>query len=405
MREAGSSLTTIAFFSWVSMIYGVKILWAPFLERLHIPFLTKALGQTRALMILSQIGIFIGLILMGLVGPTPQSNLLGNLSLSSISHLTLFASIVAFVVFSAATLGIAIDSWRVQMTDSEADEALHPTFFAFGSRIGILLTDSLILFLAKRLGWPLSIEIIACSIIIGMAAVIIAPKFLPKIASKSSQNFTASLMQPFTQFTQKYAKATLLLMVIVGLYRLPDYLIGPIVTPMYQDTGLDYDVIASMRATIGLGASLCGIAIGGICLLYFGLFRTILLGALAGPASNLCFAWMSYAHADPGVFGISLIIDNVSNGVAGAAAVALMTRLVDKDFAITQFSLLMSIEAFTGKFLKGFMGYIIDYTTNIYGLFNAYAMFFTTTALMSLPVILLCWIAGKRGYFEVKPFS
>jgi PAT family beta-lactamase induction signal transducer AmpG len=176
MRDAGASLTTIAFFSWVSLLYGVKILWAPFLEAWRIPILSKTLGQTRALMLLSQILIFVTILMMAWVGPTPNSNLAGTLFSDPQTHLFVFALIISFLVFSAATLGIAIDSWRVELTQSPSDEAINPSLVSLGSRLGILMTSAIILIMAKRWGWPLSVEIIAFAMIIGILGVFLAPR-------------------------------------------------------------------------------------------------------------------------------------------------------------------------------------------------------------------------------------
>jgi len=99
-------------------------------------------------------------------------------------------------------------------------------------------------------------------------------------------------------------------------------------------------------------------------------------------------------------FALSLIVDNLSNSVADTAAVAFLTRLCDKGFAITQFSLLISIESFTGKSLKGFMGIVVDWLKETYGLFDAYSLFFVGTAILALPILLLCFWAHQKGIFK-----
>jgi PAT family beta-lactamase induction signal transducer AmpG len=403
MRDAGASLTTIAFFSWVSLLYGVKILWAPFLEAWRIPLLSKALGQTRALMLLAQIFIFLTILLMGWVGPTPQSNLAGSIFADPQTHLFVFALIVSFLVFSSATLGIAIDSWRVELTHSHHDEALNPSLVSLGARLGILMTSAIILVIAKRWGWPLSVEIIAFAMIIGILGVFLAPRL--QINHKENTKdyeigFLNRIKEPFTQLSKSYAGHIWIIFLIIALYRLPDYLIGPIVTPMYQDTGLDYDMIAGMRASIGLWASLIGLGLASLSLLTLGLFPTMIIGALAGPASNLMFAWMAQSNGSSDVFALSLIVDNLSNSIADTSAVAFLTRLCDKGFAITQYSLLISIESFLGKTLKGFMGWTVDKLQESLSLFDSYSVFFIATAIMALPILLFCIWAQKLGIFK-----
>jgi MFS transporter, PAT family, beta-lactamase induction signal transducer AmpG len=386
LPQEGLSLTTITFLGWVSLVYGLKVLWAPWMDRVRLPFLYRWLGQRRSFMLLSQIFIGIGLLLMARIGAS-----------GALRHdLTGFAAAALFVAFAAASQEIAVDAWRAEMTETHGDEALNPTFYNYGFRIGLLVTDSLILIISKRLGWPLSYEIMAMAMAIGIVATLLAHKSPSEVRIHAPKSVRDLIITPFQAFGERYGAMTGLILLTLALYRLPDYLTN-IAGTMYIKTGIDQDAIAVMRASIGLPTSMIGIAIGGACVLWLGLNRALIIGAIAGPFSNLCFSWMAVAGGDLRVFGLALIVDNLSNGIAETAVIALMTRLAGRDFTLTQYALMYSVMAFTGKFLKGFSGAVVDSLTPALGLLNAYFAFFAGTALMGIPALILCLILRQKG--------
>lgn len=73
LREAGIDRSTIGFLSWVGLVYGFKWMWAPLVDRLPLPFLTKLLGRRRSWLMFAQCLVIVGLVGMGLCDP--QSNL------------------------------------------------------------------------------------------------------------------------------------------------------------------------------------------------------------------------------------------------------------------------------------------------------------------------------------------
>ena len=391
LRSSGISLTLIGFLGWVSLLYGLKVVWAPWMDKVRLPFLHGWLGQRRSYMLLSQIGVALGLIAMALIGP---------------QHLIGLACAALFVAFAAASQEIAIDAWRVEQTESEADQALNPSFYAFGFRIAILTTDALVLVLSKRVGWPLSYQILALAMLIGVTVTLLAPRSVIETHIKTStKTLYALIIEPFVSFFNAHKGTAGLILLTLALYRLPDYLIGPVAGPLYQDTGLDQDTIAAMRASIGLWASFIGIAAGGSCLLWLGVQRSFMLGALIGPISNICFSWMAVSHGDPVIFGLTLVADNFSNGIAETALVGFMTQQTlnsqqGREHTLTHYALMYSVAAFTGKFLKGFSGWAVDLIKPDLGLFNAYSAFFMGTALIGLPCLILCWYMGKKGVFS-----
>ncbi len=386
LRSSGVSLTVISMVGWVSMVYGAKFIWAPWMDKARLPFLYGWLGQRRSYMLLSQFGVAVGLVLMATIGP---------------HHFAAFIVAAVFLAFAAASQEIAVDAWRVEQTANEADQAVNPAFWAYGFRAGILVTDSLILVLSKRFGWPLSYTAIAGLLMVGVVATLLAHRTeIESHVQAQAKSLRELVIDPFVSFFQEHKGTAGLILLTLALYRLPDYLTNMAGT-MYADTGIDPDAIAAMRAGVGLWASLAGIAVGGTCLLVFGLQRAVFLGAIVGPLSNLCFSWMAVASGDLRVFGLTLVVDNFSNGIAETALVAFMTRMTGRDHTLTHYALMYSVAALTGKFLKGFSGMAIDMLKPDLGLFSAYSTFFMATAALGVPCLILCWIIRRKGVFSV----
>ena len=388
LRSSGISLTMIGYLSWITLFYGLKIVWAPWMDKVRLPLLYRLLGQRRSYMLLAQVGLSIGLTAMALIGP---------------KHLWPFIVATLFVTFCAASQEIAVDAWRVEQTNSDTDQALNPSFYSFGFKTGIVLSQSLVLILSARAGWPLTYVIMAALIGIGMATTCLAQRSEIEIdARPAATSIKGLLFDPFVSFWAEHKGTAGLILLTLAFYRLPDYLIGPVVGPMYQDSGLDQAAIGAMRGTIGLTAAYAGVFIGGSCLLIFGLQRAFFLGALVGPLSNLCFSWLSVAKGSLLIFGFTLVMDDLGDGIAETAFVAFLTRMTGRDHTLTHYALMYSVAALTGKLLKGFSGAIVDGLTPLCGPFGAYQVFFFGTAIMALPCMILCWCLRQKGVFSTR---
>lgn len=385
LRTANISLTAIGFMSWTGLFYGAKILWAPWMDKVRLPGLYPWLGQRRSYMLLSQLAITGGLLAMAWIGP---------------SQLLTLCLAAAFATFAAASQEIAVDAWRVEQTNSEADQALNPSFYSFGYKTGIIVTNSLILIMSKHIGWPGAYECMAALMAVGVVTTLFAHRTeIETHPHTEKRDLKTLLIDPFVSFYQEHKGTATLILITLALYRLPDYLLAP-VSSMYVDTGLDMDAIGAMRGTVGLVAAYAGVAIGGSLLLFLGLRQAFFLGALVGPISNLTFSWLSLAAGNIGVFAFALVSDDLGDGIADTALVAFMTRMTGRNHTLTHYALMFSISALSGKLLKGFSGAAIDALKPSLGLFPAYAVFFGLTAAMAVPTLILCWRLHQKGVFS-----
>jgi MFS transporter, PAT family, beta-lactamase induction signal transducer AmpG len=170
LREAGVDRAKIGFISWVTLMYAFKWCWSPLVDRLPIPFLTRALGRRRSWLIIAQIGVMIGLIGMAFSDPK-----------QSVSGIVWFALMVAFF---SATQDIALDAFRIESGDKERQSALSATY-QMGYRIAMIWAGAGVLWIAARAevanpqnydvnAWKVAYIVMAASMIVGLTTVLLS---------------------------------------------------------------------------------------------------------------------------------------------------------------------------------------------------------------------------------------
>jgi PAT family beta-lactamase induction signal transducer AmpG len=391
LAEGDVALSTIGFISWVGLAYSFKFLWAPVVDRFDVPILGR-LGRRRGWMLLSQTLVGAALITMAVVGPEGGLTILGAAALVT--------------AFASATQDIVVDAWRIETAENDEDLALLTSAYQLGYRFAILAGNALILFFATRLGWNAAYAIWGAAMSIAIIATLFAKEPLDRsdiakatggAAPWTPRGMFDVVVGPFLNFLKTHKTAALLMLAAISLYRLPDFVMGPMVGPFYIELGLTKDAIGAMRLSFGLAGSIAGIAAGGLCALRFGFGRTLLLGALIGPMSNLGYTLMALVGLSTPMFAGVLFVENFSEGLAGAALVAYMSSLTGIGYTATQYALLSSFYALLGKFLKGFSGVAVESLQQTYEQMTAFALFFAGTAAVGIPAVILCWLLDRRN--------
>jgi len=391
LGEGDVSLSAIGFISWVGLAYSFKFVWAPVVDRFDVPILGR-FGRRRGWMLLSQVIVGASLIAMAVIGPE------GGLT---------FLGIAALVTaFASATQDIVVDAWRIETAESDEDLGLLTSAYQLGYRFAMLAGNALILFFATWFGWSGAYAIWGAAMAIAIGATLFAkePVDRGEIAAAtggappwSPRGMFDIVVGPFFNFVKTHKAAAFLMLAAISLYRLPDFVMGPMVGPFYIDLGLTKEAIGAMRLSVGLVAAFVGIAAGGLSAVRFGFGATLLIGALIGPMSNLGYTIMAMAGLSTPMFAGVLFVENFSEGFAGAALVAYMSSLTGIGYTATQYALLSSFYALLGKFLKGFSGVAVEGLEQGYSLMTAYALFFAGTALVGIPAVVLCWILDRRN--------
>jgi PAT family beta-lactamase induction signal transducer AmpG len=387
LRDEGASLKAIGFLSWVGLAYSFKVLWAPLVDRLDAPLLGR-FGRRRGWMLLAQLLVAVGLAGMATYGKA-----------NGLTAIGVFALVAAF---ASATQDTVIDAWRIEAASDADEQGLLASSYQLGYRAAMLATDALILAVAARIGWANSYLVYALAMAVGIAATFFAVEpargdaaLEAKAALWTPRGLFDAVIGPFIDFFAKHRALGVLMLAAVALYRLPDFVMGPMYNPYYHDLGLTKDTVAAVRGTIGLVGAVAGIAVGGLSTVRLGLFPSLVIGALLQGAGVASFGLLIFVDGHPGVFSAVMATDNFAQGYAGVALVAYMSSLTGIGYTATQYALLSSTYTLLGKFLKGFSGQVIEALTPGRGLLAAYATGFVGAGLIALPALALFIILGR----------
>lgn len=387
LREAGIDRSTIGYLSWVGLAYAFKWAWAPLVDRMPIPFLTRWLGRRRSWLLLSQSAIIAGLIGMALNDP--------HIALQPIVWCALA------VAFGSATQDIALDAFRIESADTDRQAALAAGYQT-GYRLAMIWAGAGVLWIAARAeiidggsyqagAWHVAYLAMAASMAVGVLTVLFSSEPV-RPPLPPARNATAWLddvvVGPFRDFILRYRWQAALILALIAIYRISDVVMGIMANPFYVDMGYSKDEVAAVTKVFGVVMTLLGAFIGGALSMKFGMMRILALGAILSAATNLLFAWLAAHGHDVTMLVLVISADNLASGIASAAFIAYLSSLTNITYSATQYALLSSIMLLLPKFLAGYSGAFVD----AYG----YSNFFTATALLGVPVIVLLWFAARN---------
>ena len=391
LREAGIDRSTIGYLTWVGLIYAFKWAWAPLVDRLQIPLLTKLFGRRRSWLLLAQ-----GLIILGLVG---MSTLDPKLALNSVVWCALL------VAFGSATQDIALDAFRIESANSDHQAALAATYQT-GYRLALIWAGAGALWLAARAetgsgydaqAWQFAYLCMAASIGVGVITTLLSKEparyELAKVRNAKEWLYQ-TLVEPFAEFITRYRWHAILILALIAIYRISDVVMGIMANPFYVDMGYTKDEVAAVSKVFGVVMTLVGAFVGGVLTLRFGVLRILFLGAVLSAVSNLLFAWLANQGHD--LQGLIWVIsaDNLSSGIASAAFIAFLSALTNIRYSATQYALFSSMMLLLPKWLAGFSGVFVD----SFG----YQAFFYGTAIIGAPVLILIWATIHLNIVQIK---
>ena len=234
------------------------------------------------------------------------------------------------------------------------------------------------------------------SVIAGGCVIAAAACPLPRVRTRPGVYLTIALAATLVDFFGRFGKTAVLILALICVYRLSDFVLN-IMTPFYLDLGFSKTEVAEARKVFGVAMSMVGVFAGGLSVARLGVMRSMVIGAFALPITNTIFAWLATQGPDMRSLMIAIGIDNVVSGFAGTCLIAYMSSLTSAGFTATQYALLSSAVAWTGKTLKGFSGVIVEQLQHGRTLLEAYAVFYLFAAAIGLPAIALCVILTARG--------
>jgi PAT family beta-lactamase induction signal transducer AmpG len=386
LREAGIDRTTIGYLSWVGLAYGFKWAWAPLVDRLPLPLLTRALGRRRSWLLLSQLVIAGGLVGMALHDPKLQL------------HAVVVCALV--VAFASATQDIALDAYRIESAGTERQAALAAAYQG-GYRLAMIWAGAGVLWIAARAevanaaayqheAWQLGYLAMAASMLVGVITVLRSPepahRELPPARNLAAW-LREAVFEPFADFLRRYRGQALIVLALIAVYRISDVVMGIMANPFYVDMGFSKSEVAAVTKFYGVIMTLVGAFVGGVLALRLGVMRVLMLGAVLSAATNLLFVWLSSRGHDVQALVFVISADNLASGVASAAFIAYLSGLTNISYSATQYALFSSIMLLAPKWLAGFSGQYVDHF--------GYGNFFLATAALGVPVLLLVVLAGR----------
>ena len=389
LSDTGVDKTTIGFFTWIGITYSIKVFWAPVIDRLPLALLSRTLGQRRAWMLAAQCTIVLGLAGMAITDPA--------------THLTQLALLALLVAFGSATQDISVDAWRIEAVDKALQGAMAASY-VLGYRVALLVAGAGALYLAEFYSWPIAYLSMAALMGVGIVTtllisepqhardartVALEERLENVMGIRDRQSpwqrlaawFSDAVVSPFVEFFQRNGALAVLILLLVGAYKLSDITMGAMAGPFYRDLGFSKTEIANITKIFGFFMTIAGASLGGIFVVRFGILRPLLAGAILVASTNLLFVWL--ANSEPNLVSLAVVIsaDNLSGGFATSAFIAWLSSLVNKSYTATQYALFSSLMTLPAKFVGGFSGIVVDRT--------GYATFSSTPACWACPPS--CW--------------
>ncbi len=395
LREAGVSRATIGHLSWVGLAYGFKWVWAPLVDRVTLPLLGR-LGRRRSWLLLAQMGVMIGLVGMAMSDPKESLNVIVWCAL--------------LVAFSSATQDTALDAFRIESAATDQQAALAASYQG-GYRLAMIWAGAGVLWIAARAevvnsamgaanydqaAWGMAYSVMALSMLVGVLTVIFSKEPTQTAAIVRAKNLRewlqVALVQPFAEFISRYRWQAALILALIATYRISDIVMGIMANPFYVDMGYTKAEVAAVTKIYGVAMTLLGAFIGGALAPYLGkgtvgVMRLMMAGAVLSSLTNLLFVWLGSKGHDVTALIYVVSADNLASGIASAAFIAYLSSLTNINYTATQYALFSSLMLLLPKFLAGFSGEFVDA--------QGYANFFTATALLGLPVLVLVWWAAR----------
>jgi PAT family beta-lactamase induction signal transducer AmpG len=197
------------------------------------------------------------------------------------------------------------------------------------------------------------------AVLAGFAVIVIATLPVPGMRTRPGLYLASALGDPLRDFFTRYRGSAVLILALICTYRLSDFVLN-IMNPFYIDLGFTLTEVAEVRKIFGVAASVLGVFAGGFAVARLGLIRALLIGAFAGPISNLVFIWLAtQGHSVPALF-VAIGLDNVGSGFAGTALIAYMSSLTAEGFTATQYALFSSLYALPGRLVASQSGTLVE---------------------------------------------
>ena len=407
LKEDGLSRSTVGWAGLIFAVYAFNYLWAPLIDRIQIPYLTKKIGHRRGWIVLMQIIILLSLALWSLLDPS--------------ENLALVVSVGLIIAIASSTQDITVDALRIEQIgeDEGKSMAAGAAMAVVGWWTGYKLGGVLSLFAAdilQNIGfenyWQLTFLILGILVILMNIGLMFIDesgnlerqdqqKENDKLISSQFKNqniFTklitwvaGTISGPIISFFKKNGFSIALgILGFVFLFKVGEAFLGRMSIIFYKEIGFSKSDIAIYSKTLGWITTVTFTLLGGLFVIRSGVLKAMFFAGVMMASTNLLFSVLAWSDKSEFLFAIAVIFDDIAAAFATVAFVAFISMLVDRAYTATQYALLASIGTAGRTTLASSSGALVDWLNGDWGIF------FILTALMVIPSLIILWFMKNK---------
>ena len=407
LKENDLSRTTIGWAGLIFGVYAINFLWAPLIDRLHLPFLSKKIGHRKSWIILMQLIIFISLIVWSLLDPT--------------KNLWLVIAVGLGIAISSATQDITIDALRIEQIGENEKNLMSAgaavsvvgwwTGYKIGGLISLITADVL-----QKQGienyWQISFVVLSGIVTLCCICLLFIPeknseekinfqnisdqKLVDKIGTsnlltKSFVWFYGTIINPLLSFFKKNTfKVALAILGFIFLFKIGEAFLGRMSLIFYKEIGFTKTDIALYSKGIGWLTTVTFTLLGGLFAVRMGLVKAMFVSGIFMASTNILFSVLAWVGSSEILFAFTVLIDDLSAAFATVAFVGFISALVDRKYTATQYALLASIGTAGRTLFASSSGMMVDWLN------GNWVIFFIITALMVIPSLVCLFLIRKK---------
>ena len=407
LKEDGLSRATVGWAGLIFAVYAFNYLWAPLVDRIQIPYLTKKIGHRRGWIVLMQIFILTSLIFWSMIDPS--------------ENLTFVILVGLIIAIASATQDITVDALRIEQIGENESSSMAAgaamavvgwwSGYKLGGVLSLLSADFL-----EKMGfenyWQLTFLILGILIIvmnIGLMFVreasysdrekkqkendkIISKNFkYQNIFSKVITWVSGTISGPIISFFRKNGfEIAIGILGFVFLFKVGEAFLGRMSIIFYKEIGFSKSDIAIYSKTLGWVTTVIFTLLGGLFVIRSGILKAMFLAGLLMASTNLLFSLLAWSERSELLFAIAVVFDDIAAAFATVAFVAFISLLVDRTYTATQYALLASLGTAGRTTLASSSGALVDWLNGDWG------VFFILTAIMVIPSLIILWIIRNK---------
>ena len=413
LKEDGLSRSTIG---WAGLIFGVyafNYLWAPLIDRIQIPYLTKKIGHRRGWIVLMQVMILFSLILWSIINPT--------------ENLALVITVGLIIAIASATQDITVDALRIEQIGEHEGKSMAAgaAMAVVGWWTGYKLGGVLSLFSAELLQnagfenyWQLTFLILGILIIfMNIGLMFVSEKDNSERLNKQKENdrlisnkfknenfltkfitwIGGTIGGPIVSFFKKNGFSIAIgILGFVFLFKVGEAFLGRMSIIFYKEIGFSKTDIAIYSKTLGWITTVVFTLLGGLFVIRSGVLKAMFFAGIVMASTNILFSILAWSDRSELLFAVAVIFDDMAAAFATVAFVAFISLLVDRAYTATQYALLASIGTAGRTTLASSSGALVDWLNGDWG------TFFILTALMVIPSLIILWIMRNKLQLSEK---